>query len=66
MKHYGVDYPVVRDVDGSRGRQWGVTGYPETFFIDRHGQGDPAARERADPRPPSLANDCDHEQALHS
>jgi len=38
MKHYGVDYPVVRDVNGSVNTRFGVTGYPETFFVDRQGK----------------------------
>jgi cytochrome c biogenesis protein CcmG, thiol:disulfide interchange protein DsbE len=38
MARYGVNYGIVRDVDGSEGDRWGVTGYPETFFIDRAGR----------------------------
>jgi cytochrome c biogenesis protein CcmG, thiol:disulfide interchange protein DsbE len=38
MKHYSVDYPVVRDVNGSVNSRFGVTGYPETFFVDRQGK----------------------------
>jgi cytochrome c biogenesis protein CcmG/thiol:disulfide interchange protein DsbE len=37
MAHYHVNYGVVRDVDGSESDRWGVTGYPETFFVDRSG-----------------------------
>jgi cytochrome c biogenesis protein CcmG/thiol:disulfide interchange protein DsbE len=37
MKHYEVDYPVVRDVNGNLGTKFGVTGYPETFIVDRSG-----------------------------
>jgi cytochrome c biogenesis protein CcmG/thiol:disulfide interchange protein DsbE len=37
MAHYHVNYGVVRDVDGSQSDRWGVTGYPETFIIDRSG-----------------------------
>jgi cytochrome c biogenesis protein CcmG/thiol:disulfide interchange protein DsbE len=37
MSRYGVNYGVVRDVDGSTSDRWGVTGYPETFFVDRDG-----------------------------
>ena len=37
MKRYGVDYPVVRDVNGHIGTTFGVTGYPETFIVDRQG-----------------------------
>jgi cytochrome c biogenesis protein CcmG/thiol:disulfide interchange protein DsbE len=38
MRRYDVNYPVVRDPDGSATGAWGVTGYPETFFIDRRGR----------------------------
>ena len=34
---YHVDYPVVRDVDGSFATAYGVKGMPETFVIDRSG-----------------------------
>ena len=37
MSRYGVNYGVVRDVDGSESDRWGVTGYPETFIVDRSG-----------------------------
>jgi cytochrome c biogenesis protein CcmG/thiol:disulfide interchange protein DsbE len=37
MVRYGVNYDVVRDVDGNAGSRWGVTGYPETFFVTRKG-----------------------------
>jgi cytochrome c biogenesis protein CcmG/thiol:disulfide interchange protein DsbE len=38
MSHYGVNYTVVRDVDGKTGSRWGVTGYPETFFVTPRGE----------------------------
>jgi cytochrome c biogenesis protein CcmG/thiol:disulfide interchange protein DsbE len=38
MHRYAVDYTVVRDVDGAAGDRWGVTGYPETFFITPRGK----------------------------
>ncbi|MBA3843993.1 MAG: TlpA family protein disulfide reductase [Actinobacteria bacterium] len=38
MARYDVNYPVIRDVDGSKGNAWGVTGYPETFIVDRSGR----------------------------
>ena len=38
MARYHVNYGVVRDVDGSQSDRWGVTGYPETFFVDRSGR----------------------------
>jgi cytochrome c biogenesis protein CcmG/thiol:disulfide interchange protein DsbE len=37
LKHYGVSYMNVRDASGNTYPGWGVTGTPETFFIDRHG-----------------------------
>jgi hypothetical protein len=38
MKHYDVEYPNVRDALGSTYPNWGVTGTPETFFVDRRGR----------------------------
>ena len=38
MSKYGVNYQVVRDVSGNQGDRWGVTGYPETFIVDRSGK----------------------------
>jgi cytochrome c biogenesis protein CcmG/thiol:disulfide interchange protein DsbE len=39
MRKYKMDYPVVHDGAGTQGSQrWGVTGYPETFIVDRTGQ----------------------------
>ena len=38
-KRYGVTYPIVYDdVNGSTLGKWGVTGFPETFFVDRPGR----------------------------
>jgi cytochrome c biogenesis protein CcmG, thiol:disulfide interchange protein DsbE len=37
MRRYGVTYPNVRD-DGSVVRKFGLSGYPETFFVDARGQ----------------------------
>jgi cytochrome c biogenesis protein CcmG/thiol:disulfide interchange protein DsbE len=37
MRDYHVDYPVLRDVDGSFATAYGVKGMPETFVIDRSG-----------------------------
>jgi cytochrome c biogenesis protein CcmG/thiol:disulfide interchange protein DsbE len=37
MERYGITYPTVSD-DGPLVGHYGVTGYPETFFIDRQGQ----------------------------
>ena len=38
VKHYGIGYPNVRDAMGNTYVKWGVTGVPETFFIDRRGR----------------------------
>jgi cytochrome c biogenesis protein CcmG/thiol:disulfide interchange protein DsbE len=38
MARYEMNYPVVRDVNGNAKSTWGVTGFPETFFIDRTGR----------------------------
>ena len=38
MNRYGVNYPVVRDIGGHAQSVWGVTGFPETFFVDRRGR----------------------------
>jgi cytochrome c biogenesis protein CcmG, thiol:disulfide interchange protein DsbE len=38
MRKYGVTYPVVHDGKGSTLGRWGVTGFPETFCVDRRGR----------------------------
>jgi len=38
VKKYGVSYPNVRDALGKTWPTWGVTGVPETFFVDRRGR----------------------------
>jgi cytochrome c biogenesis protein CcmG/thiol:disulfide interchange protein DsbE len=38
VKRYGITYPNVRDVKKETIGKWGVTGYPETFFVDRTGR----------------------------
>jgi cytochrome c biogenesis protein CcmG, thiol:disulfide interchange protein DsbE len=54
MKKYEVTYPNVRDALGKTWPKWGVTGVPETFFIDRRGRVVPphitgqASREQID------------------
>jgi thiol-disulfide isomerase/thioredoxin len=52
MKHYSVEYPSIYDGVGTLGGKFGITGTPETFFIDRHGRVIPphiiARTERAD------------------
>jgi hypothetical protein len=37
MRRFGITYPVVYDGKGSTLGRWGVTGFPETFFVDREG-----------------------------
>jgi cytochrome c biogenesis protein CcmG/thiol:disulfide interchange protein DsbE len=37
LKKYGITYPNVLDASGSTAINYGVTGYPETIFIDRQG-----------------------------
>jgi cytochrome c biogenesis protein CcmG/thiol:disulfide interchange protein DsbE len=38
LRHYDVRYPSVSDGDGAVAGMFGVTGTPETFFIDRRGR----------------------------
>jgi cytochrome c biogenesis protein CcmG/thiol:disulfide interchange protein DsbE len=38
VKKYRVGYVNVRDATGSTYPNWGVTGVPETFFVDRKGR----------------------------
>ena len=38
VSRYGLSYPVVHDGAGSTLGHWGVTGFPETFFVDRSGR----------------------------
>ena len=37
MRRFHITYPVIAD-DGPLIGHYGVTGYPETFFIDKHGR----------------------------
>ena len=52
MKRYGVAYASIYDGVGTLGGKFGITGTPETFFIDRRGRVVPphivARTERAD------------------
>ena len=45
-RKYGLEYPIVRDVDGSFARAYGVLAMPETFVIDRDGRIAAAAPRR--------------------
>ena len=38
LDEFHIGYPNVRDGSDGVGRDWGVTGLPETFFIDRQGR----------------------------
>jgi cytochrome c biogenesis protein CcmG, thiol:disulfide interchange protein DsbE len=38
LERYGVTYPNVYDGKGSTIGRYGVTGYPETYFIDAEGR----------------------------
>ncbi len=38
LKEVKADFPSLRDIDRSYGREFGVAGYPETFIIDRRGR----------------------------
>jgi hypothetical protein len=33
-----LTYPILYDGKGSTLGKWGVTGFPETFFVDRSGK----------------------------
>jgi cytochrome c biogenesis protein CcmG/thiol:disulfide interchange protein DsbE len=46
---FGLDYPILRDVDGSFARAYGVLAMPETFLIDRRGRIAALARGEIDP-----------------
>ena len=51
MRRFDITYPVISD-DGPLIGHYGVTGYPETFFIDRHG--------RVIPLPPNKTGQVGH------
>jgi cytochrome c biogenesis protein CcmG/thiol:disulfide interchange protein DsbE len=38
MRHYLLTYPMLHDGDGHTQQRFGITGYPETFVIDRRGR----------------------------
>ena len=46
MKRFDITYPVISD-DGPLIGHYGVTGYPETFFIDKHGRVIPLPKNSA-------------------
>lgn len=51
MRRFDITYPVISD-DGPLIGHYGVTGYPETFFIDRQG--------RVIPLPPNKSGQAGH------
>jgi cytochrome c biogenesis protein CcmG/thiol:disulfide interchange protein DsbE len=38
LRRYEIDYPNIRDGVGTTFGRWGVTGVPETFFVDPRGR----------------------------
>ena len=38
VEEFDLSYPNLRDRDGSYVREWGQTGYPESYVIDRAGK----------------------------
>jgi cytochrome c biogenesis protein CcmG, thiol:disulfide interchange protein DsbE len=38
IRRYHLSYPMLRDGDGHSQQRFGITGYPETFVIDRRGR----------------------------
>jgi cytochrome c biogenesis protein CcmG, thiol:disulfide interchange protein DsbE len=38
VDRYGVTYPIVHDGPGRTRETWGLTGFPETWWVDRRGR----------------------------
>lgn len=38
VEEFGLTFPNLRDRDGSFVREWGQTGYPENYVLDRDGK----------------------------
>jgi cytochrome c biogenesis protein CcmG, thiol:disulfide interchange protein DsbE len=38
LTHHGITYPTVQDGSGMIGDRYGLTGVPETYFVDRKGR----------------------------
>jgi cytochrome c biogenesis protein CcmG, thiol:disulfide interchange protein DsbE len=38
LTHHGITYPTVQDGSGMIGDRYGLTGVPETYFVDRQGR----------------------------
>jgi len=38
LRAHGITYPTVLDGSGKIGDRWGLSGVPETYFVDRRGR----------------------------
>ena len=38
VARYGITYPTVRDGEGDVYKRYGITGFPETWFVGRNGK----------------------------
>ena len=38
VSRFDLTFPIVRDGSGDTIREWGMTGFPETFVLDREGR----------------------------
>ena len=38
MREFGISFPSLRDVEGELGEDFGTTGVPESFAVDREGR----------------------------
>ena len=38
VDEFGFTFPILLSPEGEVGRKYGITGYPETFLIDKNGQ----------------------------
>src|SRR3954447_11354931 len=38
VKRFKLTYPILRDGSGDETDNWGVTGYPESYLVDRQGR----------------------------
>ena len=38
MREFGISFPSLRDVEGRLGEEFGTTGVPESFAVDREGR----------------------------
>jgi cytochrome c biogenesis protein CcmG/thiol:disulfide interchange protein DsbE len=59
MARYEMNYPVVRDIGKKAQDTWGVTAFPETFFIDRSGH---VTRHWNGPMTPAQVKDWVHQE----